>query len=101
MGEARRKEERRREASPDAERLFQFLSVFAQDQFLRTGEVKAMFDGVRADGERVIIPAPWGDDREKDLILEAVRIAFRGLGVVRYGMLSEVWMARYDGKDAK
>jgi hypothetical protein len=101
MGEARQKEARHAKASVDAERFLEFLSGYAEEQFRRTGLVLPMFDGVAADGERIIVPAPWRDEADKVAILRVVRTVFRLKGVVRYGMLSEGWMAAYDPKEMK
>ena len=46
-----------------------------------------------ADGENIIMPAPWRDENEKRVILGAARAIMKESGVTRYSMVSEAWSA--------
>lgn len=50
-------------------------------------------------GQAMFITTPWTNDEEKSNALEAIRILFRDNAVVRYGIITEAWMAWYGPKE--
>ena len=44
--------------------------------------------------ENILMPARWGDEAEKRLILRAAREIMKEKGVTRYSMVSEAWTAK-------
>jgi hypothetical protein len=95
MGEARARKARAADAGATVEGLAEFLAGFVEQRFKRSRDVEPMFVGIKPNGEHLICPTPWRDEAEKVALLEALRIVFKAAGVVRYGMVSEVWLARY------
>jgi hypothetical protein len=44
--------------------------------------------------ENILMPAPWGDEIEKKVLLRAAREIMKAKGVSRYSMVSEAWTAK-------
>lgn len=80
--------------SPDE--LLALLSQFAETSFEDEGIVAPLFHAVTEDGEQMIYMTPWGDGKSKARILKELRKQFAKKRVVRYGVVSEVWLAGYD-----
>lgn len=80
-----------------ADELLAALSQFAETSFEDEGVVAPMFHAVTEDGEQMIYMTPWSDEKSKAMMLQALRKQFSERRVVRYGVVSEVWLAGYDG----
>jgi hypothetical protein len=46
-----------------------------------------------ADGQNILMPAPWRDENQKRLMLAAVRKILKDKRVTRYSVVSEAWSA--------
>jgi hypothetical protein len=46
-----------------------------------------------ASGAIAIIATPWTSERDKEMVVYALRATMRKAGVVRYSFVSEAWMA--------
>ena len=51
-----------------------------------------LFIGYKKNGEGIIIPTTYTNDKEKDVFLKFVKIAFFAYEVNAYGIVSEAWM---------
>jgi len=76
--------------------LIGFASLWATKAFRRDGEIHPIWHAITRDGEHLILPTPWGAPGERDHQTTAIRVLFELKDVVRYVMLHECWMARFD-----
>jgi hypothetical protein len=77
--------------------LLEMMSDFAEHTFATQGSLMPMFHGMTADDKGIVLMTPWGDEDEKAILVERVRQIFAEHKVVRYAMLSEVWIATHQG----
>ena len=78
------------------EELLALLSQFAETSFEEQGQVPPLFHAITEDGEHLLYMTPWEDGKAKAKMLKMVRAEFARKHVVRYGYVSEVWLAGYD-----
>jgi hypothetical protein len=56
---------------------------------------------ITAKGDIEIFATPWGNNREKHLVIETMRDVMREKHAAAYSMLTEAWMLRVTGDAAK
>lgn len=57
------------------------------------GDFQPTFVGVTKGGNRLPLPAHWSNNRQKDIYAMLTRATFKAIGVTRYALVSEVWIA--------
>jgi hypothetical protein len=78
------------------------MITLARDQALRVmvgtkAEIQPSWLLVTGKGDIEIFMTPWGNSREKRLVIETMRDVMREKRVSAYSMLTEAWMLRVPG----
>lgn len=60
---------------------------------LKPKDLTPMFLGIRADGQEIVIAAPWRDEDQKYASVDTVRRIFAEQRVVAYAQTSEIWVS--------
>lgn len=77
-------------SATDLRAMIEHASNWAEEQFVRNGEVLPMWHAVKSNGEHMIIPAP---NTDKDIAAMLVRALFELHDVVVCIFISEAWIA--------
>ncbi len=77
------------------EKLLDEAQGIATKIFNESGDLTAMWHGQNEKDENLLFVTPFGNDREKDMTLEAVKDLFVKHNVVRFVFMTEVWFKSY------
>jgi len=94
--EARARANRQRDLTETAAGCLQLLDEMAKDAFARfgsSGTLAATFLVVPSAGKAFMVAPGWEDNEMKARMLVELRAMFREMGVVRYAVVTEAWVA--------
>jgi hypothetical protein len=75
-----------------ARELIEFAAPKAAEMFEKTGELRAIWHIVCANGEHGIVGAPMGNGFQKDIVAAAMREVFKNVDAVAVVYMCESWV---------
>ena len=80
----------------DLKHLFDMAVTGAEKSFHDDGEIPQIAIAISGNNELIVIPCPWKDERERVVVLYALRSFFKSKRVQQYAFVAEAWASTYN-----